>query len=161
MKFKNFSLIFVFVFCFVLLCCVPPAKEEMDVEKVRVAIEEGSLKVGEVVRQGDAAALAALYTDDATLLPPDSEMIQGKQGIEAFWSQGIKMGIKDLVLTTLDVFGSGDLAYEIGKFTLTVQPEGQEPVEQKGKYVVVWKQAADGSWKLHVDIFNYIIPTQK
>jgi len=87
-------------------------------------------------------------------------MIQGKQGIETFWSQGLQMGIKDAVLTTVDVFGSGDLAYEVGKFTLTIQPEGQEPIEQKGKFVVVWKKIADGSWKLHVDIFNYTLPVQ-
>jgi uncharacterized protein (TIGR02246 family) len=160
MKFKNYSFIFVFVLCFVLLSCVPPATEEMDVEKVRMALEEANVKFGEVVRQGDAAALAALYTDDATLLPPDIEMIQGKQGIEGFWSGGFQMGIKDAVLTTVDVFGSGDLAYEIGKFTLKIQPEGQEPIEQKGKYVVVWKKTADGSWKLHVDIFNYTLPAK-
>jgi uncharacterized protein (TIGR02246 family) len=158
MKFANYSFIFVFVFCFVLLSCVPPATEEMDVEKVRMAIEEANAKFGDVVRQGDAAALADLYTDDATLLPPDSEMIKGKEGIEAFWSGGIQMGIKGLALTTVDVYGSGDLAYEIGKFILTIQPEGQEPIEQKGKYVVVWKKTTDGSWKLHVDIFNYTLP---
>jgi len=160
MKFANYSFIFVFLFCFILVCCVPPATEEMDVEKVRMAIEEANLKFGELVRQGDAAALAALYTDDATVLPPDIDMIQGKQEIEAFWSQGLQMGIKDAVLTTVDVFGSGDLAYEVGKFALTIQPEGQEPIEQKGKYVVIWKKTADGSLKLHVDIFNYTLPAQ-
>jgi len=133
----------------------------MDVEKVRMAIEEGRLKCGEAGRQGDAAALAALYTDDATLLPPDSEMIQGKQGIEEFWKVALQMGMKNAVLTTVDVFGSGDLAYEIGKVTITIQLDGQEPIEQKGKYVVVWKQPTDGSWKLHVDIWNSSMPAQK
>lgn len=161
MKLKNYFFIFAFVFCFVLLSCAPPVTEEMDVDQVRKAIEEANLKFGEAVRLGDATALADLYTEDATLLPPDSDMIQGKQGIEAFWNGGLKMGIKDAVLTTVDVSGSGDLAYEIGKFTLTVQPEGQEPIEQKGKYVVVWKQTADGSWKLHVDIFNSSMPAQQ
>jgi len=161
MKLTNYFFIFAFVFCFVLLSCVPPVKEEMDVDQVRKAIEEANLKFGEAVREGDATALADLYTEDATLLPPDSDMIQGKQGIEAFWNGGLKMGIKDAVLTTVDVSGSGDLAYEIGKFTLTVQPEGQEPIEQKGKYVVVWKQTDDGSWKLHVDIFNSSMPAQQ
>ena len=126
-----------------------------------MAIEEGCLKFGEAVRQGDAAALAALYTDDATLLPPDSEMIQGRQGIEEFWNALIQMGLKDAVLTTVEVFGSGDLAYEIGKATITIHLEGQDPIEQKAKYVVVWKQTADGSWKLHVDIWNSSMPAQK
>jgi len=160
MKFASYSFIFVFVFCFVLLSCAPP-QEEMDVEQVRKAIEEANLKFGEAIRQGDAAALAALYTEDATLLPPDSDMIQGSQGIETFWNGGLQMGIKDAVLTTVHVSGSGDLAYEIGKFTLTIQPEGQDPIESKGKYVVVWKQTDDGSWRLHVDIWNSSMPAQQ
>lgn len=161
MKFSSYSFIFVFVFCFVLLSCAPPVEEEMDVEQVRKTIEEANLKFGEAIRQGDATALADLYTEDATLLPPDSDMIKGRQGIETFWNGGLQIGIKDAILTTVDVSGSGDLAYEIGKFTLTIQPEGQEPIEQKGKYVVVWKQTADGSWKLHVDIWNSSMPAQQ
>ncbi len=160
MRFKNYTYIFVFLFCFVLLCCAPPQEEKMDVEKVRKALEESNLKFGEAGRQGDAAAMAALYTEDATLLPPNSEMIKGREGIEAVWSGVIQMGAKDVVLTTVDVYGSGDLAYEVGNYVLTIQPEGQEPIEDKGKYVVVWKQIADGSWKMHVDIWNSSLPVQ-
>ncbi len=160
MRFKNYTYIFVFLFCFVLLCYAAPPEEKMDVEKVRKAIEESNLKFGEAARQGDAAALAALYTEDATLLPPNSEMIKGREGIEAVWSGVIQMGAKDVVLTTVDVYGSGDLAYEVGNYVLTIQPEGQEPIEDKGKYVVVWKQVADGSWKMHVDIWNSSLPKQ-
>jgi uncharacterized protein (TIGR02246 family) len=128
--------------------------EELDLTQVRQTIEAGNAKFGEAVRQGDGAAMAALYTEDATLLPPDSGMIKGRDGIEAFWKGALQMGIKESVLTTVDVSGDGDLAYEIGTFALKIQPEGQEPIEQKGKYVVVWKKTADGVWKLHVDIWN-------
>lgn len=160
MRFKVYSFIFVFFLCFTLFACAPPQEEEMDVAQVRQAIEEANVEFGDAVRQGDATALAALYTENATLMPDESDMIQGKQAIEEFWGGGLQMGIKDAVLTTVDVFGSGDLAYEIGKFALTIQPEGQEPIEQKGKYVVVWKQQEDGSWKLHVDIWNKSMPAQ-
>lgn len=157
MKFKNYSFIVLFVFCFVLFSCAPE-EEEMDIAQVRKAIEEANLKFGDAVRQGDAAGLAALYTEEATILPPNSEMIQGRQGIEEFWSGIIQVGLKDAVLTTVNVSGSGNLAYEIGKFTLTIQAEEQEPMEQKGKYVVVWKKMEDGLWKLHVDIWNSSMP---
>ena len=129
-------------------------KEGLDVTQIRRAIEEENGKFAEAVRQGSAAPIAALYTEDATLLPPDSDMIKGRGGIEAFWKGGLQMGIKEAVLTTVDVSGAGDLAYEIGTFVLKIQPEGKEPIEQKGKYVVVWKKAPDAGWKLHVDIWN-------
>lgn len=160
MKSTSYALVFLLVLCFALASCAPQ-KEEFDAEMARKAIEEANLKFSEAVRQGDAAALAASYTEDATILPPESDMIQGRQGIEAFWNGGLQTGIKDIVLTTVDVFGSGDLAYETGKYSVTIQPEGQEPVEQKGKYVVVWKKSADGTWKLHVDIWNSSMPAQQ
>jgi uncharacterized protein (TIGR02246 family) len=126
----------------------------MDLSRIRHAIEEGNAKFGKAIRKGDGGAIAALYTEDATLLPPDSNMIKGRGGIEAFWTGGLQMGIKEAVLTTVDVSAGDDLAYEIGAFTIKIQPEGKELIEQKGKYVVVWKKALDAGWKLHVDIWN-------
>lgn len=65
------------------------------------------------------------------------------------------MGIKEAKLETIDVESDGELlAYEIGKFALTVQPsEAAESTTMTGRYVVVWKNQ-DGGWKLHVDIWN-------
>jgi uncharacterized protein (TIGR02246 family) len=130
----------------------------MDVYMVREAIEAVNARFMEAVRLGDTAAIAELYTEDARLLPPESEMIQGREGIEAYWSGGIQMGLKDVVLTSLDVFEMGRMACEIGKYGLTIQPEGQEAVEDSGKYVVIWKQESDGTWKLYVDIWNTNMP---
>ena len=144
-------------FCFLVIPFVSlngtPEKNE-DLAQVRAAIEAGNLKFGEAVRKGDAAAIAALYSEDATLMPPDSDMIKGKPGMQAFWDGGLKMGIKDAVLTTISVSAAGDYAYEIGKVLLTIQPSGQAAIQQAAKYVVVWKKAASGSWQLHVDIWN-------
>jgi uncharacterized protein (TIGR02246 family) len=138
----------------VLLAYQNQGVKEMDMTLVRQAIAQGNTNFGEAVRRGDGAAIAALYAEDATLLPPDSDMIKGRGGIEAFWKGGLQMGIKEAVLTSVDISGGGDFAYEIGQFAIKIQPEGQAPIEQKGKYVVVWKKTSDGAWKLHVDIWN-------
>ncbi len=158
MRLKNYSFLMVFALVLVLFSCAPPVEEEMDVAQVRGLIEEANLKFGEAIRQGDAAALAALYTEDATILPPNSDMIQGMAGIMEFWNSVIQMGVTDAALTTVDVMGADGLAYEVGNYAMTIQPEGQEPVEDMGKYVVVWKLQADGSWKMHVDIWNTSMP---
>ncbi|MGB6866086.1 MAG: hypothetical protein WBE11_10380, partial [Candidatus Aminicenantaceae bacterium] len=53
----------------------------MDVAQVRQSIEKANVRFGEAARSGDAAVLASLYTEDARILPPNSEMIQGREGI--------------------------------------------------------------------------------
>jgi len=156
MRFSTYSLLFVLAVVFALFSCARP--EQTDLAAVRKAIEETNGKFVEAFNQGDAAGVAALYTDDATLLPPNREAIHGRQGVQDFWGGGIQMGIKDVTLTTVDVGGSGGTAYEIGKYTLKVQPEGQEGMTDSGKYVVIWKRQADGTWKLHVDIWNSSMP---
>jgi len=138
-----------------------PAMEGTNIAQVRKAIENGNLKFGEAVRQDNGAAIAALYTDDATLMPPNSEMIKGKSGIEAFWKGGLEMGIKDAVLTTVEVLGMGDLACEVGQYKLKIQPGGQTTLEDNGKYIVIWKKQTDGSWKLHIDIWNTSLPAPR
>lgn len=122
--------------------------------QVRQAIEGVNGEFGEAVRKGDGAAIAALYAEDAKLLPPNSEMIQGREGIKAFWTGGLQMGIKDAVLTTVEVLGTSDLVCEIGKYDLTIEPEGHDLIKDFGKYLVIWKKSMDGTWKLHVDIWN-------
>ncbi|MFQ6094023.1 MAG: YybH family protein [bacterium] len=152
----RYAFMFVLLLSLALLSCA----KEMDVAQVRKSIEEANAKWVEAFNQGDAAAAAALYTNDATTLPPNSEMIQGRQGIQEFLNGAIEMGAKDITLTTVDVGGSGDTAYEIGKYSITIQPEGQEAMTDSGKYVAVWKRQADGTWKLHVDIWNTSMPAQ-
>ena len=121
---------------------------------VQQTITQNSVRLAEAYNRGDAAAVAAMYTDDAVLLPPNFQMQEGRQAIQDFWALARQIGIRDLALETTRVEERGDAAWEIGVYTLKIQPEGAAPIEDKGKYVVVWKRAGDGSWKLAVDIWN-------
>ena len=101
--------------------------------------------------KGDAAAVAAMYTEDAYVLPPGAEMVKGRTGIEAFWRQAAQQ-MGDAKLTTLDVLPLGrSVAREIG--TVTLKTKSQPPQEIVGKYAVVWRKVG-GKWKLATDIWN-------
>jgi len=101
--------------------------------------------------KGDAAAVAALYTEDAYVLPPGSDMIKGRAAVEAFWRQAAQQ-MTDAKLTTVDVLPLGpDAAREIG--TVTLKTKSQPPQEVVGKYVVVWRKIG-ADWKLATDIWN-------
>ena|SRR5215217_130715 len=66
--------------------------------------------------KGDAAALAGMYTDDAYLMPPQADLVRGRDGIQQVW-KGASGQVGDMKLTTVDVkpFGT-DAAREIGTF---------------------------------------------
>ena len=157
---KTFCILLLFL-GFPFFFCLAAQEEEMDLVQTRKAIEEVNLKFGEAFRQGDSAAIANLYTDDGILLPPNSDVIKGKQGIKAFWSAVIEMGVKDVDLATVEIMVMGNMVCEIGKYSLTIQPEGlEEAIVDNGKYLVIWNKTVDGSWKLHIDIWNTSMPAQ-
>jgi uncharacterized protein (TIGR02246 family) len=128
---------------------VPAAADD-----VREAIEQVNSQFVEAYKAGDAATIASLYTDTAKMLPPDATEIAGQDAIQNLWQSWIDDGLKDLTLEAIEVESSGDLAYEIGQFSLQAPAENDAMVTATGNYVVVWKRGGDGNWRLHVDTWN-------
>ncbi|HJR05766.1 MAG TPA: nuclear transport factor 2 family protein [Pyrinomonadaceae bacterium] len=128
-------------------------------DDVSEVIKNTNLKFAEIFKRGDAAGVAALYTPDARLMPPDVPLMTGTEAITAFWQAAMKQGIKAATLESIDVETSGgDLATEIGRFKLAMKVAGADDlVEQTGKYIVLWKLDG-GTWKLHADIWNADAP---
>jgi uncharacterized protein (TIGR02246 family) len=101
--------------------------------------------------KGDFGEVAAMYTEDAFLLPPGTEMIKGRADIQSYWTKASE-GMGDVELTTVDVKPLGtEAAREVGTFKL--KTKGQEPREIIGKYVVVWQRVGN-DWKLATDVWN-------
>ena len=121
-------------------------------------IAENNAKFCTALAAGDAAAAAAVYSDDARLLAPGSELLSGRHAIEAFWKSGIAAGIRGAELTTISLDHRDDLAVEVGLYTLPIEPNGSEPVVDHGKYVVVHQRTADRTWRWAIDIFNSDAP---
>lgn len=100
--------------------------------------------------KGDAAAVAAMYTIDAYVLPDGKEMVKGRPAIEALWKQQMA-GATVEKITTLDVKPlGGNAAREIGTATMKKAQPSQDVVV---KYAVVWLKEG-GQWKLLQDIWN-------
>jgi uncharacterized protein (TIGR02246 family) len=105
----------------------------------------------EAFNRGDAAAVAAMYAEDAYVLPPGHDMVKGRSAIEAFW-KGAATQVGNAKLTTVDVLPLGArAAREIG--TVTLETKAQPPQRVIGKYAVVWRKAGS-RWLLETDIWN-------
>jgi uncharacterized protein (TIGR02246 family) len=147
---------FVLGFTLAQFSCSSP--ETFDAVQVRKSIEEACAKYSAAIREGNLAGVVDGYTVDATLVPPDGEILRGKQAIEELYKKFLQMGMKDIAFTTIEVGGGGDTAYEIGKTKVRIQPEGQAAILDSTKYLVIWKRQADGAWKVHADIWNFSAP---
>jgi uncharacterized protein (TIGR02246 family) len=104
--------------------------------------------------RGDDAGVAAVYREDAQLLPPGGPKIKGRGQIQAFWREAMRSGVRAVELRTVELQIERDTAYEIGAATLHVRPEGGEGSTISAKYVVVWKRGDEGDWKWAIDIWN-------
>lgn len=113
-------------------------------------IEAANHRFMEAFKPGDAASAAQVYTSGAQLLPPHSDFVAGASAIQSFWQGVMDMGIREVILETLELEPHDDTAYEVGRFTL--KTAGGE-LADAGKYLVIWKRDG-GSWKIHRDIWT-------
>ena len=106
------------------------------------------------VANKDVASIVRFYAEDGAVLPPGAPLAQGHEAIAKVWS-GL-VGLKGFALTfaptKITIAAAGDMAYEIGTYSLSFESE-KGPVRDSGKFVVVWKKV-DGAWKAAADIFN-------
>jgi uncharacterized protein (TIGR02246 family) len=109
----------------------------------------------EAFNGGDAAGVAAHYTSDARILPPGASSIDGRQGIQEFWQGFIDAKVADLTLSTDEIEDFGSQAVEIGIASASAPGEGDARVQLAGKYIVLWKKDASGTWQMHRDIWNW------
>jgi uncharacterized protein (TIGR02246 family) len=124
---------------------------------VKAAIEAANAQVSVAVVKGDAAGLAALFSPDGHLMPAGSDPIRGTEAIQKFWQAGLDSGIAAIGLKTIEVFGHGPTATEVGEYELR---DKAGKVLDHGKYIVVW-QHVDGKWKLLRDMFSTNVPPPK
>jgi len=117
-------------------------------------ISEANNEFMEAFNTGDMNAVAQHYTEEGKLFPANSEIIAGRQNIEAFWSGATEMGVKKVKLETTIAEGFGNTAIEEGKYTLYTDGD---VIIDAGKYIVTWKKV-DGKWLMDRDIWTTSYP---
>jgi len=129
-------------------------KEPRDRRRPDVEIAAGKATFADALRHGDTKVAASVYAETGRLLAPSTEVIEGRAAIQAFWQAGVDAGVVEVELEALDIQRRGDIAYEIGGYHLRLQPAVGGTVVDRGRYVLILEQDADGSWRRAVEMFS-------
>lgn len=102
---------------------------------------------------------AALFAQDGAFMAPHHDPAYGPKAVERVLRQFGESGYEDLRLETVRVETSGDLAMEIGRYTVAVrQPDGTI-VADRGKYVKAWRRL--GVWLIVADCWSSNLPAPR
>lgn len=136
---------------------VPPDLSEADRVSIRAATDSF---VANVRARRDSVNAQQLYAENASVLPPNSPIAEGRAAIRTWMATFPPTS--DFLLTPIEIVGRGDLAYVRGTYAFKiVGPDGHQISEDRGKYVEIRRKQPDGKWLVTVDIFNSDLPTRQ
>ena len=101
---------------------------------------------------GNYDQASALFANDGVLMAPHHDAAYGQKSVERLLRQFGEAGYGDLRLETTRIEHSGDMAMELGRFSLVVRQENGTLISERGKYVKVWKRL--GAWLTLADCWS-------
>ena len=133
----------------------------VDMEALGEAIAEMDAAWTEALKAGDAATIAAMYTEDAFRLAPNEPTLRGREAME----QGLVTMIegtnaRTITINTTEYGATGNLAYTVGTYALSLEMEGGTDQDQ-GKFLVLYKLADDGTWKIYAHMWSSDLPLEQ
>ena len=106
---------------------------------------------------GNYDQVAALFASDGLFMAPQHEAAQGRKAIERMLREYGEAGYQDLRFETVRVDYSGDMAVEIGRYTVAIQQANGTTVADRGKFLHAWRRF--GAWLLIAGCWSRSLPT--
>jgi ketosteroid isomerase-like protein len=147
---KKLSLI-----CIALLFCISQIYAQIESE-LKAKFAETNKKFSQLMLDNDLEGILDHYADNSISLPSYQPMMRGHDAMrEAHKKQHEQGGMKVTAfeLTTTDVIAEGNMAIEIGTYTISMEIPQMGAVDDYGKYMNVWENQG-GDWKLRADMWN-------
>jgi uncharacterized protein (TIGR02246 family) len=100
----------------------------------------------------DAQRVAALYADDAELIPPDGTLVEGRAAIESAFREQLRV-LRVVDVTSLHARFSGPIGFDAGRISISTQTADQGSDTVAGNYVAIYRLMG-GHWKIAYHMFS-------
>lgn len=121
-------------------------------------IEAARAELVAAFNRGDTGAVAAMFADEGTLLPPGTRMLTARQDVQAFWGS-VAERVGEITMTATNVKPLGaEAAREVGR--IRMRPSGEQGQEIVSKYLLLWQKTA-GKWTIESMIWNRVRAQQQ
>jgi ketosteroid isomerase-like protein len=136
-------------FCMLALAAVPlatPAGAEPD--RVESAIRKLRQEIVSAVNAGDLERAMACWSADLRIMIDGRPPIEGPAARESVRRKIASTSTVRLEMETERIDHSGNLAYELGRITMMLRGPDDKVVENRGKYLDVWKKHGRSDWRI-------------
>jgi uncharacterized protein (TIGR02246 family) len=107
----------------------------------------------DAVNRGDIENLATIYSEDAWLLPPNFEIVIGRDAIKDFFTARMSAGKFEMQIDIIQLDEYDSHAIEISKWVMISVDSVGNKKEDSGKSMVIWKKN-DDQWLISRDMFS-------
>ncbi len=108
----------------------------------------------EAFNAGDAAAVGAMYAEDARLSPGDGRILEGRAAVQELFQGFIDFGVHNHMIEIVSASHSGDVLYVVGHWTANGPEQDGNTPTFGGALTNVFHKDGDGNWQSRVHIWN-------
>jgi uncharacterized protein (TIGR02246 family) len=121
---------------------------------VRAIAETANSTWNQALNSGNAAVLAKLYSENATVSPGNGQTLIGRTEIENLFKSFVLNGVHNHKIDIVDVNGNGNLIYQVAKWSAQgAESNGSKP-SFGGILMSVLEKNPDGNWQIRSHVWN-------
>ena len=118
------------------------------------AIRTGDLGWEFASISGQTVRLLDMYTENAIVIPPTSEILSDPSAIEGYWAEVMASGVSEYVIDTVNLHVEGDVAHQTALWQASIMTEDGNVIHFDGAMTNVLERQDDGLWKIRMQSWN-------